>query len=86
MRKMVKRIHPVYRVEFDGKNCLYVSCNSGFSYCYSEFIVVGSSVRVRVFDYGLNIYGIDVKLKRRIKGFLGKGYSVYCIGVYRFNK
>jgi hypothetical protein len=84
-KKTIKIIKKQYLIEKDGKNSFYVSENGGNSYHYADFFDF-NGIKVRVYNGGVNIYGVSQKIKRRIKGFLAKGYSVYALGKYEYRK
>ncbi len=85
MKKTIKQIDKKYRVEKDGKNCLYVSENGGKTYEYAELVYILRHTRIKV-GVGLNVYNLSNKLRRRFQQFLKDGYSIYAQGNYVYTK
>lgn len=85
MKKTVKLIDRVYKVERDGKNCLYVSKDGGKTFIYSELIYFNGT-RVKVHSGGIDIYGLPKKLKRRFIHFINNGFSIYATGSYVYTE
>lgn len=85
MKRTVKIIDKVYKVENDGKNCLYVSEDNGKTFIYSEMIYFNGT-KVRLQNGGINVYSLSKKLQRRFSYFINNGFSIYAKGIYKYGK
>lgn len=86
LKKTYKIIDTKYRVEKDGKNCLYLKADNSAEFKYAELVYLNDKTRVRVMEPGINLWAVPNKLKRRLRQFLDRGFTVYITGQYRFMK